>query len=260
MPRKPTIKWRNSDTENLEREIKRFNNKIYHVRNRHPELTDILPDTITKADKQRVIEQFKDLPRSEFNKYINSLDRFVHKGAEKQVVSKTGNRVTHWEKNEVSLKVAQINRERAIERKAVENMDATSRGQSLGMKRGEMGSERLNELKPKKFNFDKIRGGKEWEHFKESVERQASPKARDERLERYKDNYIKGLQSVFGDYANDIIDIIKELPAKTVVDTYYSEQEATIEFFYDPQSMDTKLEILNDIWQGVADELNETDR
>jgi len=128
MAGKSNIKWRASDAEKLTKEIERFNAKIYRTRKAHPELTDILPVTIKKADKQKMIEEFKASPRSEFNKAINSLKRFNKKGAEKPITSKTGNTVTAWEKKEVGLKVAQYNRQQAKERKAVENMEATSKG------------------------------------------------------------------------------------------------------------------------------------
>jgi hypothetical protein len=127
MPRKPNIKWRESDTQKLEQKIEKFNEKVYRARSRHPELKDILPETVKKGDEKQLIEQFKSMPRSELNKYLNSLERFTRKGAEKPIVSATGNKVTAWEKNEVSLKVAQINRERAVERKKVEAMEATTR-------------------------------------------------------------------------------------------------------------------------------------
>lgn len=257
MSRKPPINWRKTDAEKLNKEVERFNAKIYRTKRAHPEMENILPETIKKADKAKMVEELKNAPRSEFNKEIKSLDRFLKKGAEKEIVSETGNRVTRWEKNEVSLKVAQINRERTKERKAVENMEATSRGEKIGLKRGEMGSERLNELKPKKFDFNKIKGGKEWKRFKASVEKQASPQARNERMEGYKANYIKGLRAAFGEHADDIISIIEGLPAETVVQTYYSEQEATIEFFYEPQEMETKLDILDGIWTGVQEDYDE---
>jgi hypothetical protein len=165
MARKPTINWRKSDTEKLNKEVERFNAKIYRTRRAHPELENILPETIKKADKQKMIEELKSQPRSELKKEINSMKRFLKRGAEQVVTSDTGFKTTKWEKNEISMKVAQINRERTIERKAVENMEATSRGEKVGLKRGEMGSERLNELKPKKFDFNKIRSPKEWEKF-----------------------------------------------------------------------------------------------
>jgi len=254
MSRKPSIKWRESDAEKLEKKVARFNAKIYRTKRSHPELADILPNTIKKADKEQLIQKFKEMPRSEFNKKLTSLERFSVKGAEKEIVSKTGNRVTKWEKKEVGLKVAQVNRAKTVERKAVEQMEATSRGESLGMKRGEMGSERLNELKPKKFNFDKIRGGKEWEKFKESVDKLASPEARNERMETYKKNYITGVERVYGDYAKDLINMLKEIPAEDIVKMYYSEQEATITFHYDPQEMQTKLDIITNIWTPLFEE------
>lgn len=254
MARKPRIKWRKSDAEKLAKEVERFNAKIYRTRRRHPELADILPDPIKSSEKARMVEDLKTKTRSEFNKQINSLDRFLRRGAEKEIVSATGNRVTKWEKNEVALKVAQVNRQRTLERKAVEAMDATSRGESIGLKRGQMGSERLNELKPKKFDFNKIKGGKEWEKFKAAIEKLASPEARDKRMEEYKANYITGLQNAFGDHANDIIKVLQDLPAEEVVKTYYAEQEATIEFIYDPIEMRNRLDIIGGIWERVRAE------
>lgn len=257
MSRKPNIKWRKSDAERLNKEIERFNKKIYNTRQRNPELVSILPDTIKKADKLKMIEELKNAPRNEFNKKINSLNRFIKRDALTPITSDTGNTVSKWERQEVAYKVAQINRDRTRERKAVENMDATSRGESLGLKRGEMGSERLNSLKAKKFNFDKIRSGKEWEKFKASIDKLSSPTAKAERMQEYKDNYIKGLENAFGEYADDIIGMIKELDADIVVKTFYSEQEATIDFFYEPQEMNLKLAMLGDLWSGVTDQQDE---
>jgi hypothetical protein len=254
MSRKPNIRWGESDLERLNKEVKRFNAKVYRTKKAHPELENILPKTIKKDDKAKLIEDLKLKPRAEFKKEVNSLARFSKRGAEKIITSKTGNTVTNWEKKEVGLKVAQINRERTRERKAVENMDATSRGEKIGMKRGQMGSERLNELKPKKFDFNKIKGGKEWEKFKASVDKQVSPVASSQRMEDYKNNYIKAMVTAYGDYANDIIEIIKELPADVIVNTYYAEQEATITFHYELIEMNTKLEILNDIWVNAKEE------
>jgi len=259
MSRKPVIKWRESDAEKLNREIERFNAKIYRTRFNHPELKGVLPDTIKKDDKEKMLQEIKTAPRSEFKKEINTLARFSRKGAEKPITSKTGNTVTNWEKKEVSLKVAQINRDRTIERKKVEQMDATSQGEPIGLKRGEMGSERLNALQPKKFNFDKIKGGKEWEKFKAGVMKQTSPKYKEEKLNEYVKNYIEGLTNALDYRANDIIDIINLLPPQLVVDTFYKEQEATIDFIYSPEDIELKADILNEIWQGVYDEFLENE-
>lgn len=253
MPRKPTIKWRESDAEKLTREVERFNAKIYRTRSRHPELADILPEPIKKADKQRLIEEFKVNPRSEFNKKLNELDRFSRKGAEQRVTNEQGFSTTRWERREIAYDVAQLNRERAKERARAENMEATTRGQKIGLKRGEMGSERLNELKPKKFDFDKVRNRTEFEKLKASVEKQIKPSARDMKMELFKNNYLKAIEQTYGDHAANITELVKGLPARVVVDTFHREQEASIDFHYEPQEMAFKLEILEGIWQGVSD-------
>lgn len=256
MARQSQIAWRDSDLEKLERTISRFNSKIYNVRNRKPDLKEILPDTIKKEEKTKLIEKLKELPRSEFNKKIAELERFSRRGAEKMTVSKTGNKVTKWEKQEVTYKVAQINRNRTRERKKVEALEATSRGEPIGFTRGEMGSERLQELKPKKFNFDSIRGGKEWEKFKQGVLKESAYKAYEAWAEHYKKNYITGIRNVFGGHAADLIEIIEGIPASIVKETFFREQEATIDFIYSEIEFFIKLDLLMGIWERASHEAN----
>jgi hypothetical protein len=253
MQRKPNIKWRNGDTEKLEKEIKRFNAKVYYNRRKNPELEDILPSPITKDQKEKMIKAFQQAPRTEFNKELRSLARFSKRGNENIIVSKTGNAVTKWERNEIGYKVAQINRERTKERKLYESMPATSQGKPLNWTRGEVGGERLNELQPKKFDFDKIRKGKEWEKFKETVNAQASYTNKMEMMEGFKNNYYLALEE-FGGYAEDVQSIIDMLPAEKVVETYYKEQEATIKFIYEKDDEDSHLDIIREIWETALDE------
>jgi hypothetical protein len=248
MQRKPNIRWKQGDVERLEREIRRFNSKLKRVKKRNPELENILPNPIKKKDFKESITTRQDL-----NRELNSLSRFSKSGAEKPITSKTGNTVTVWEKKEVGLKVAQINRERTKERKKVEAMETTSRGKETGLKRGEMGSERLSSLQPKSYNFDKIRGGKEWEKFKSSVNKQATERYKQEQMNNYKMNYLKAISRVFGDYGEDLARKIKQLPSEVVVDLFYSEQEATIDFVYDPRDLVQRLEVVESIWQSEYD-------
>jgi hypothetical protein len=116
-----------------------------------------------------------------------------------------------------------------------------------------MGNTRTNELKPKQYDFNKIKGGKEWKLFVESVEKQVKSSYNDEKKQQYKDNYIKGLIRIFGDNANDLIETISKIPADKVVNIFYSDQEATIDFIYDPIELSAKLDVLTDLWENVID-------
>jgi len=120
-----------------------------------------------------------------------------------------------------------------------------------------MGSERMNELKPKSYEFAKIKGGKEWEKYKESVKKQSSIVNRDKKNQLYKDNYLLGLDG-YGGYADDIKEMIEKLPADLVVQTHYQEQEASIKFYYEGleglQEKDTVIETIRAIWTKVSED------
>jgi len=257
MSRKPTIKWRSSDAEKLENEIRRFNAKIYRTKRAHPEMADILPNAILKKDKKLLIKNLKETPRNEFNNLLKSLDRFSVKGAEIAITSKTGNTVTTWELKETKKKFQRSERMKAKELEIIKAINVTSRGESLELKRGEMGSERLNGFQPRTFDFDKIQKGTEWEKFKKYVDKHSSQQNQDKLNALYKENYLLSLDN-FGGYADDIKDIINQLPNELMVETYYGEQEATIEFVYTGvdglQAKEFIIETVRGIWQKTLDE------
>jgi hypothetical protein len=245
------IRWGNSDAKKLANKVRQFNAKITRVEKKHPELKDILPKRITKEDKLKMTETIKENKREFFNKELKSLDRFLKPGAENIKTSKTGIVITSWELKEIKRKYNEAEKIKAKEREKAENMEATTQGKPIGLKRGEMGSVRMNELKPKKeFDFDKIKKGKEWDLFKERVDKASIPKNQEKKWELYKENYLKSLNTVYGDYADVVRNYVERLPAEQVVNVYYQEQEANIDFHYfDKTDEDTKIEILENIWK-----------
>ena len=247
----PNMRWRDSDLKTLEKEIARFNQKIYKTKFLHPELAGILPQTIKASDKKAMIDNFKASTRTEFNANLKSIGRFVERGAEKPVTSKSGITTTAWAKREVGIKVGKINRARTQERKLVEAMPVTTRGKKTGFTRGEAKSQRLDELKPKTFNFDKIKPS-DWDKFQKLVSRQASASNRSLRDELYKRNYIKSIQNNIGSAGAEVIALVESLPASVVVRIYYSEQEADIEYNYSPEKNEEKVKTLMGIWSKAA--------
>ena len=245
MSRKSNIKWRQSDEKELKRIVRNFNSKISRILKKDPSLAEIMPSRVKVAEiKGRVST------RQDFNREIKSLSRFLNKGSEKVIESKGGIKTTSWEKKEVGIQVATINRRRAVKRKQLEELEATSRGESLGMTRKEMKSIRLNELNPKTFNFDKI-SKYDWKKFKASVYKQSRPDFQDNADNLLRQNYIKGLLDVFGDTdeTNKIIQTIEKMPIKEFITQFYKEQEATIDFIYDPIEASRKMDILiRDVW------------
>lgn len=245
MPRNSNIKWRDSDEQELKRIVKNFNNKISRILKKDPSLAEIIPKRVN-------IKEFKGqiTTRQDFNRELNSLKRFLNRGAEKIVESKSGIKTTAWEKREIGIQVATINRRRSVKRKMLEELEATSRGEALNMTRKQMNSIRMNELNPKTFNFDKITKY-DWKKYKASVRRQSRPNFQEEADLLLRENYIKGLKEVFGDTSDTekLIDTILNMPIQKFINQFYKEQEATIEFIYDPIEQGRKMSVLiEDVW------------
>lgn len=246
MSRKHPIKWRSSDEEELKRVVKNFNNKLSRVLKKNPEIADYLPERVSYKNLRENITN-----RQEFNREIKSLSRFSKRGSEQIIRGKSGARTTVWEKKEVGIQVAVINRERTRKRKELESMEATSRGQKLKQTRSQMQSIRMNELNKKKFNFDKIKKG-DWKKYVETVKRQSHPDFQSEADYNLRKNYIKGLIEVFGDSdeTNDLIETINNMDIEDFITTFYKEQEATVDFIYDPLEAERKFKILkDDVWK-----------
>lgn len=243
-----SIKWRKSDEKELKRVVKNFNAKLNRIAKKNPEVVNYLPDKISFADLRDTISS-----RKEFNRELNSLKRFTKRGSETIVEAKeSGLKVTKWEKNEVALQVAIINRERTRKRKLLEAEEVTTRGQKTNLTRAQMGSQRMNELNKKKFSFDKIKKS-DWKKFKETVKKQSHPNFQSEADLHLRENYIKGLKEIFGDTdeTKQLIEEIEKLPIKDFITKFYKEQEATVDFIYDPIEAERKLKILkDDVWKN----------
>lgn len=226
MPKQYNIKWRKSDREKISNTVRQFNAKITRTLKKHPEFAPYLPEKITVKELTANIRTRKD-----FNRGVNSLSRFLKRGAEKPYTSKSGVKTTKWERKEIGYKVAQINRQRAIERKRA----------NVSTYKGTMGSIQANNLNPKKYNIDKIRP-QEWDKFIETVEKQTKSNYNYDKMERYKENYIKGLYNVFGAKGNGIIGIVENIPPDEFTDLFYNDPVLQLDFIYDPIEVDLKIE------------------
>jgi hypothetical protein len=228
MQKRPNIKWRQRDEKELERVVRNFNAKITKELKKHPFTgQDYLPEKKSLREEREKILQGT---RQDFTREIKSLGRFSKKGAEKMIENAQGLKVTKWERQEIGYKVAQINRQRTAERKEIEQTEATSRGQSIGLKRGEMGDTRMHEARPKKFDFNKIDKGKEWGMFKESVEKQSMANYSYGKAARAQNNYITKLRHNFGKYADDLVRKIESMHPEDFIKVLMSEEQASFDF------------------------------
>lgn len=208
--------------------MRKFNAKRTRLIKQVPELIEFLPE---KASVKNIRNNIT--TRNDFNKQINSLERFMRKGSETPIVTAQGVKTTKYEVNELRIKTQAINQKRAYELK----------NSGISTSAGTMGSIRENSLKPKKFNLDAMNKG-DWEHFKKSVEKQYNDRYQNERNQKYKENMIEGIRVVFGDEGNDIIRLINKISADLLTEAYYKNPLLHIDFLYAPEDIQYKKEIL----------------
>lgn len=242
MPRQYNIKWRNKDKTRLSNTVRQFNAKITRMLKKNPELAPYLPERLTVQGLRDKIQT-----RQDFNREIKSARRFLKPGAETPVTSATGIRTTRWEKREIGIKVGAINRRRNRELK---KMNPTT-------EKGTMGTIRENNLRPKKYDIDKIKAS-DWDMFVYGVEKQIMSGYTAQKNEFYKQNFIKAVKTAFGSKGTEIVEMAQSIPADILVELYYNDPVLQVEFIYNPLEMQIKIdnivEHLEPYAYGGADE------
>lgn len=242
MPRQYNIKWRNKDKTRLSNTVRQFNAKITRMLKKNPELAPYLPERLTVQGLRDKIQT-----RQDFNREIKSARRFLKPGAETPVTSATGIRTTRWEKREIGIKVGVINLRRNRELK---KMNPTT-------EKGTMGTIRENNLRPKKYDIDKIKAS-DWDMFVYGVEKQIMSGYTAQKNELYKQNFIKAVKTAFGSKGTEIVEMAQSIPTDILVELYYNDPVLQVEFIYNPLEMQIKIdnivEHLEPYAYGGADE------
>jgi uncharacterized protein YktA (UPF0223 family) len=218
MQRKSNIKWRDNDVQKLNRIVKNFNAKIDRLLKKNNDLKDVLPQ---KIDKKSLAEKIE--TRQDFNREMNSLQRFSKRGSEKIVSNKQGVTTTKWQKSEIGRKVAVINAQRT----KLRNVALKD-----GTKKGTMGSVKTNNLNPKPFNFKDMEK-RDWNKFVESVEKQIQSTYSQAKAEAYKVAYLNAIDEHLGEHGAMLKKVLSQVDAKILYTDYYEDYLMQINFTSD---------------------------
>lgn len=232
MPKKSQIRWRDKDVKELERVVRNFNSKIKRVKDKNPNATEFLPDKISVKALKGTIGT-----RQDFNRELNSLKRFSKKGAEKLQTTPTGLTLTSFEIQEAKIKTRIVNIKRAYERKAL----------GVTEREGVMGQVSERGLRPKKFSLNK--SAKEWERFVQSLEKEISSNFKIEQLEKYKENYLKGLINNLGEKGAELAQLLDNVDPDILFTKSVTNPLLSIDFIYDPLELETIIDAKIEAWQ-----------
>jgi hypothetical protein len=240
MPRKSKFTWNASNTESFQKTIRNFNAKVYYQRKAHPEIADILPDTIKKKDRERMKEALNDdyATQQDFDRQMKSLKRFSRKDATKVVSDVDKNPITNWQKKEIQYKVNTVNQKLAKQRQEV-------------IKTPELmnkGSLQLEELKPIK--LDEIKN-KNWKQFEKMLDKKLMSRSRERAEEMYKQKYLEKITENLNGAGDELYDFISRVPTKVLYDARFQEDKSLkIMFVSDPTPADQLTEMALNKWRN----------
>lgn len=235
MPKRTKINWRSMDRAKLSTAVRIFNAKITRISKKNPSLIPFLPQ------RQNVdVIRSRIGTRRDFNRELKSLARFMEKGAETPITSKQGIKTTKWEQREYSLRVQQINRIRKEERQRA----------APSTEKGTMGSIVSQNLRPKVFNFDKIKPS-DWGMYKKGVDAQVSDLSLMTRIEKYKKNYLNAILEFTNTAENvdELYQLISYIPADVLYYAYYDDPLLQINFISDPLEVNLIVDSIITKWE-----------
>lgn len=234
MSKQYQIKWRDKDVKELNRLVKNFNAKVRYHEQKNPATAEFLPDKLSAAALKGSVGT-----RADFNRLVSSLQRFGERGAETVVTTPGGVTTTKYEIAEVKNKVRIANIKRSIERKKLDLKPA----------KGTMGQVSSQNLRPKVFSMNKSE--KEWEKFKESLEKEVASNFKNEMMEEYKQNYLDAIKNFLGEDGQALFDMISEMDPETVYQNSVTNPILSIGFTSDPLPTETIAGAAMDEWSNV---------
>lgn len=255
------IKWRIQDEKELRRVARNFNDKIRRIAKKSPELKNILPQFYNEATDQfesRItIQGLKSMiqTRQDYNRYINMLQRFSRRGAER-IVEAPGNeydtKITLWQKNEMARLASIVNRkrqERLDRLNIVQMMDASGKlGYTLGEMFG-MGLASRNKLQPTKA-FTRSQSRADINYKLRALQTESKTKYYLDRDQLLKNNYIKAiLENYNEDDVKDILNAIRNMDADEFVLKFEARGDK-FEMVYPPErGTEDYNNYVSDLWR-----------
>ena len=235
MSRRHNIRWNESDVAELNRVVKNFNAKLNRLAKKDPQIKNVLPDKVSAAQLKELINTRQDL-----NRELNALKRFSRRGAEKIVEVPDNDynlKITKWQRTEMNRRVGIINRRRKDRLERLANIEAKSRGESLGYTRADIGMGKAQEVSLSPMNaFTRRMNQRDLQMKWRGIMIESQSDYFTEKDYRLRENYIKALLQNFNPQdVQGIVDEIRNMDIEEFLHTF--EQEGgNLENAYPPNN------------------------
>lgn len=240
------IRWTKSDEQELARVVRNFNRKLDRLNKKDPsKILNTLPEGM-KVNKNALpekvsVRQLKNLikTRQDLKRELNAMKRFSKKGAEtiiKVPDTDYNLQVTKWQKNEMSRRIAVINKKRQERLEEIASVKIAGQEYTLGQLG--MGRQAENELKPTT-SFYRTMSQTDLKYKWRSIRLESQSVYFTEKDYRLRENYIKGLMENYSERdIKDVVNEIRNMDIKDFLHTFQSVDLNTFEFASGPPNQE----------------------
>ena len=268
MSKQHKIRWTRADNQELARVVRNYNAKIKRLAENPSRLRNSVTDELGVSDysiknslpEKTSVKELKALinTRQDLKRELNSLQRFAKKGSEEIVIvpdTKYNIIITKWQKKEMTMRVAMINRRRKNRLEKMESTEMTSRGESLGYTLGQIGMGRLEEVSLSPMNaFYRTMGPIDVKERWRAIRKESQSDFFTKKDYQLRENYLKALKENYNYNAiKDIYEHIEKMNIQDFLKVFYSEG-ATFEWV----SPGGKLDLAEDEYAGYETALRST--
>lgn len=249
MSKQYKIRWSKSDNQELARVVRNFNAKVKRLaqnpsrlRNETINELNITNETIKNALPELTsVKQLKSLinTRQDLKRELNTLKRFTEKGAEELTLvpdTKYNVIVTKWQRKEMGIRTAVINKRRKSRLEKLQQTKLKSRGKELGYTLDQIGMGRIEEVSLKPFNaFTRAMHQSDVKYKWRHIMQESQSDFFDKQDYQVRENFLKGLRWNF-DYndVKDLIEHIENMPIHKFLEKF-NQEGGTFEWLYLPE-------------------------
>lgn len=253
------IRWQESDLNELERTVKNFNAKLSRISAKNPQIKSLLPERVEVAKLKQLINTRQDL-----NREINALKRFTNRkniikqnedGTFQGIVTVPNTdynlQTTKWQYTEMNRRVGIINRRRKQRLNDIQNLEATSRGKSLGYKVGAIGMGKAYEVSLNPMNsFTRRMTQTDLKYKWKAIQKESSTDYFTKKDYQLRENAINTILTNYNpEDVKDIVGVIRDMDIQEFLNKFLSEPNY-FEFFYPPnkEQYESYLTALKSTW------------
>ena len=249
MSKQYKIRWSKSDNKELARVVRNYNAKVKRLaqnpdrlRNETINELNISNETIKNALPELTsVKQLKSLinTRQDLKRELNTLKRFTEKGAEEIVLApdtKYNVIVTKWQRKEMGIRTAVINKRRKNRLEKLQSTKLTSRGKDLGYTLGDIGMGKIEEVSLKPFNaFTPKMQQRDIKYKWKHIMLESQSDYFDKQDYAVRDNFLKGLKWNFDwNDVKELYEHIESMPIHEFLEKF-NQEGGTFEWLYIPE-------------------------